>query len=89
MPHIPMSRGAHLLIDDNRLSHTEKKHCDRLQLDLRVNPVVMIEAPDIEAALSYAKSKGARVQGGIQNQLRLQFFTFYDIDDNGMMVIQK
>lgn len=89
LPHIPMSRGAHLLIDDNRLSHAEKKHYDRLQLDLRVNPVVMIETPDIEAALSYAKSKGARVQGGIRNQLGLQFFTFYDIDDNGMMVIQK
>lgn len=85
---IYMDRGAHLLIDDNRLCQTEKKHFDRLQLDLRVNPIAIIESPDVEAALAHVQSKGALLHSGIENRLGLTFFTFYDIDGNGLMVCQ-
>lgn len=83
-----MSHGAHLLIDNNQLCHTDKVHFDRLQLDLRVNPIAIIDTPDLEAALSYVQSKGAVIAGGIEHRLGLSFFTFYDPDGNGLMVCQ-
>lgn len=85
---IHMDRGAHLLIDDNHLSQTKKQRYDRLQLDLRVNPIAMIESPDVEAALAYVQSKGAVLHSGIEKRLSLTFFTFYDLDGNGLMVCQ-
>jgi hypothetical protein len=85
---IRMSHGAHLLIDDNRLCQTEKVRFDRLQLDLRVNPIVIFESPDLEASLLYVQSKGASIQAGIENRLGLSFFTFNDPDGNGLMVCQ-
>jgi hypothetical protein len=84
-----MNRGAHLLIDDNRFAQTEKVRYDRLQLDLRVNPVFIIETPDVEEALLHVRNKGAKVKTGIENRLGVSFFTFYDPDDNGLMVCQS
>lgn len=85
---IHMDRGAHLLIDDNRLCQTESQYYDRLQLDLRVNPIAIIETSDIEAALVYVQSKGAELRSGIEQRLGLTCFTFYDLDGNGLMVWQ-
>jgi hypothetical protein len=83
-----MSHGAHLLIDNNQLCHTDKVHFERLQLDLRVNPMFIIETPDVEASLLYVQNKGALIHGGIEHRLGLSFFTFYDPDGNGMIVCQ-
>ncbi|REE81228.1 hypothetical protein A8990_11962 [Paenibacillus taihuensis] len=84
-----MKRGADLLIDTNELAQTEKVHYDRLQLDLRVNPIVVIETPDIASALEFVRSKGAEASEGIVNRLGQQVFTFYDPDGNGLMVVQR
>lgn len=86
---IRMERGADLLIDDNRLANTDKVHFDRLQLDLRVNPILMIETPNIKRSLEYVKSKGAVVKGDIESRFGLTYFTFYDPDGNGLMVCQS
>jgi catechol 2,3-dioxygenase-like lactoylglutathione lyase family enzyme len=86
---IRMARGAHLLIDDNRLSQTDKVRFDRLQLDLRVNPIAIIESPDLEAAMAYVRSKGAMVKGGIERRHGMAFFIFYDPDGNGLMVCES
>jgi hypothetical protein len=86
---IRMTHGAHLLIDDNRLCKSEKVWFERLQLDLRVNPIAIIESPDLEAALLYVQSKGAALLSGIENRFGLSFFTFYDPDGNGLMVCQS
>jgi hypothetical protein len=86
---IRMTHGAHLLIDDNRLCQTEKVGFDRLQLNLRVNPMLIIETPDLEACLLYVQTKGGIIHEGIENRLGLSFFTFYDPDGNGLMVCQS
>lgn len=67
LPLIRMDRGAHLLIDDNRLCQAPRVFYDRLQLEFRVNPIVIIESADIEAALDYVRSKGARVDSGMDS----------------------
>lgn len=84
-----MESGAHLLIDDNRLSHTEKVRFDRLQLDLRVNPVLLIESPDLEAARQHVLSKCAHNVTPIEERLGIACFNFYDHDGNGLMVYQS
>lgn len=89
LPLIRMDRGAHLLIDDNRLCQTPRVFYDRLQLDFRVNPIAIIESQDIEAALDYVRSKGAKVGGGMETRLGVRFFTFYDPDGNGLMVCES
>jgi catechol 2,3-dioxygenase-like lactoylglutathione lyase family enzyme len=89
LPYVCMNRGAHLLIDDNRFAQTEKVRYDRLQLDLRVNPVFIIETPDVEEALLHVRNKGATIKTGIENRFGVSFFTFYDPDDNGLMVCQS
>ncbi|QYR20756.1 VOC family protein [Paenibacillus sp. sptzw28] len=86
---IRMSYGAHLLIDDNRLSRTEKIRYEKLQLDLRANPVAIIETPDIEAARSHVIAKGASNVSGIETRSGLTQFTFYDPDRNGLMVCES
>jgi catechol 2,3-dioxygenase-like lactoylglutathione lyase family enzyme len=89
LPIIRMDRGAQLLIDDNRLCQTSRVFYDRLQLEFRVNPIAIIESQDIEAALDYVRSKGAKVDGGIATRFGVRFFTFYDPDGNGLMVCEK
>ncbi|MBB6671826.1 VOC family protein [Cohnella nanjingensis] len=89
LPLIRMDRGAHLLIDDNRLCQSPRVFYERLQLDLRVNPVAIIETVDIEAAHEYVISKGAQVERGIEERLGVRFFIFYDPDHNGLMVCEK
>jgi len=88
LPYIRMDRGAHVLIDDNRLSQTPRVRYDRLQLDFRVNPIAVIESGDIEAAQAYVRSKGAQVPAGLESRLGVRFFTFYDPDGNGLMVCE-
>ncbi|KRF13512.1 VOC family protein [Paenibacillus sp. Soil787] len=88
LPLIRMDRGAHVLIDDNRLSQSPRVFYDRMQLEFRVNPIVIIESHDIEAALDYVRSKGAK-DGGIEARLGVRFFTFYDPDGNGLMVCEN
>lgn len=48
-----------------------------------------IESVDIEAALEHVRSKGARVDGGMETRLGVRFFTFYDPDNNGLMVCES
>lgn len=87
---IRMDRGAQLLVDDNRLSQAEKVRYDRLQLELRVSPIAIIESPDVEAALSHVRAKGGFIKGaGIERRLGLDAFTFADPDGNGLMVCQS
>lgn len=74
-----MDRGAHLLIDDNRLSQSPRVFYDRMQLEFRVNPIPIIETHDIEATLDFVRSKGAK-DGRIETRLGVRFFTFYDPD---------
>lgn len=85
---IRMERGAHLLFDDNRLSLARPVHYERLQLDLLVDPIVVIESPDLEAAREHVLRKGAMDVSAITTRLGLTFFTFHDPDGNGLMVCQ-
>lgn len=89
LPSIRMDRGAHLLIDDNRLSQSPRVFFEKLQLDLRVNPIVIIESPDLPAALDHVRSKGAIADKGIESRLGVRFFIFHDPDGNGLMVCEK
>jgi hypothetical protein len=87
---IRMVQGADLLFDDGRLSGSAPVRFERLQLDLRVSPALLIESPDVEAALAYVRTKGGAVtSGGIESRLGLTCFTFADPDGNGIMVYQK
>ncbi len=88
LPCIRMDRGAHLLIDDNRLSQSPRVFYDKLQLDLRVNPIVIVESPDLPAALVHVRSKGAIADKGIESRLGIRFFIFHDPDGNGFMVCE-
>lgn len=88
LPMIRMDRGAHLLIDDNRLCDAPRVFYERLQLDFRVNPIAVIESMDLEAALDYVRSKGAKADEGIKCRLGVRFFTFHDPDGNGLMVCE-
>ncbi|WP_199616248.1 VOC family protein [Paenibacillus alkalitolerans] len=83
-----MTRGAHLLVDDNRLCQTATVHYDKLQIDIRVNPIAIIESPDLENARSHVLAKGAANVSDIAARLGLSFFTFNDPDGNGLMVCQ-
>lgn len=86
LPRIRMDRGAHLLIDNNRLSQTPRVFYERLQLELRVDPIAIIESDDIEAALAHVLAKGGRVDSALETRLGVRLFTFYDPDGNGFMV---
>lgn len=86
---IRMERGADLLFDDGTLSQTGPVRYDRLQLDLRVNPVFIIESPDVEAALAYVNMKGVTITSGIETRRGIACFQFTDPDGNGIMVGQK
>ncbi|NOU97476.1 hypothetical protein GC093_30260 [Paenibacillus sp. LMG 31456] len=87
LPCIRMDRGAHLLIDDNRLNQSPRAFYNKLQLDLRTNPIAVIESPDLAAALDHVHSKGAIADNGLESRQGVQFFTFQDPDGNGLMVV--
>ncbi|MCD9022578.1 VOC family protein [Cohnella silvisoli] len=89
LPYIRMDRGAHLLIDDNRLSQSPRKFYEQLQLDMRVNPIAIIDTPDLTAALDHVRSKGAVADKGIESRLGVRFFLFHDPDGNALMVCEK
>lgn len=89
LPCIRMDRGAHLLIDDNRLSQSLRVFYEKLQMDLRVNPIAIIESPDLNAALDHVRSKGAIVDKGIESRLGIRCFLFHDPDGNGQLVCEK
>ncbi|OCT12253.1 hypothetical protein A8709_30935 [Paenibacillus pectinilyticus] len=86
LPSIQMDQGPHLLFDDNRLSATSRVLMEQLQQEHRINPIAVIESPDLPAALDYVRSKGAVADKGIESRLGAQFFMFYDPDGNGYMV---
>lgn len=85
---IRMDRGADLLIDDNRLSQAANVHYPQLQMDLFVDPIAIIESPDLEAARVHVLRQGATAVSAISTRLGLTFFTFHDPDGNGLMVCQ-
>jgi len=85
---IAMEKGADLLVDDNRLSQTGKVHYEKLQLDLRVAPALVIDSPDVEAARAHVSAKHASNVTGIEERLGAACFTFYDPYGNGIMVRQ-
>jgi catechol 2,3-dioxygenase-like lactoylglutathione lyase family enzyme len=89
LSYIRMDRGPHLLFDDNRLSQSERVFYEKLQLDLRANPIAVIESPDLPAALDHVRSKGAVADKGIESRLGVRFILFHDPDGNGFMVIEK
>jgi hypothetical protein len=89
LPCIRMDRGADLLIDDNRLSQSPRVFFDKLQQDLRVNPILAIESPDLTAALEHVLSKGATAAGGIESRLGARMFQFQDPDGNAFLVCEK
>jgi catechol 2,3-dioxygenase-like lactoylglutathione lyase family enzyme len=88
LPSIRMDQGPHLLFDDNRLSQSQPVFYEQLQLDLRANPIAVIESPDLPAALEHVRSKGAVVDKGIESRFDIQFFIFYDPDGNGFLVCE-
>ncbi|GIP40767.1 hypothetical protein J31TS4_40470 [Paenibacillus sp. J31TS4] len=88
LPYIRMDRGAQLLIDDNRLCQSQRVSYDRLQLELRVNPILILETGDIVAAMEYVRSKGIKVDD-LEMRAGTLYFTFYDPDGNGLMVCEK
>ena len=85
---IAMDKGADLLVDDNRLSQSGKVYYEKLQLDLRVAPALMIDSPDVEAARAHVIAKGATDVTGIEERMGAECFTFYDPYGNGIMVRQ-
>ncbi len=85
---IAMDRGADLLIDDNRLSQSDKVYFEKLRLELRVAPALVIDSPDVEAARSHVIAKGASEVSAVQERMGAACFTFHDPYGNGMMVRQ-
>lgn len=83
---IRMDRGPRLLIDDNSLSQSSPVFYDQLKLELRANPIAIIESTDLSAALDHVRAKGAISDKGIESRLGVSFFMFYDPDGNGFMV---
>ncbi|MZQ86817.1 hypothetical protein GQF01_32385 [Paenibacillus sp. 5J-6] len=89
LPVIPMDRGAHLLIDDNRLSQSSSKFFEQLQLETRTNPIMILESPDVQAALEHVRSVGGLVKEGIETRLGVTCFHFQDPDGNGYLVVEE
>lgn len=85
---IAMDKGADLLMDDNRLSQSEKVYYEKLQASLRVAPALIIDLPDIEAARAHVSGKGALHITAIESRLGMETFTFHDPYGNGIMVRQ-
>jgi predicted enzyme related to lactoylglutathione lyase len=85
---IAMDKGADLLVDDNRLSQSGKVYYEKLQLELRVSPALVIDSPDVEAARAHVTSKGATDVTGIEERMGAACFTFHDPYGNGIMVRQ-
>ncbi|WP_217635173.1 VOC family protein [Paenibacillus sp. yr247] len=54
-----------------------------------MNPIVIIESPDLEAALEHVCSKGGISAKGIETRQGARFFIFNDPDGNGMMVVEE
>lgn len=86
---IAMDKGADLLVDDNRLSQTDKVHYEKLQLDLRVSPALVIDSPDVEAARAHVIAKGASNVTDIEQRMGAACFIFHDPYGNGIMVRQS
>jgi hypothetical protein len=86
---IPMEEGADLLFDDGTFSDSEPVYYDRLQQSLRVNPSILIESPDAEAAQEYVISAGGRIARSLSNRCGVSAFQFADPDGNVIMVGQK
>jgi catechol 2,3-dioxygenase-like lactoylglutathione lyase family enzyme len=85
---IAMDMGADLLFDDNRLSQSDKVFYEKLQLELRVAPSLVIDSPDVEAARAHVTAKGASDVKAIEDRMGGAGFTFYDPYGNGIMVRQ-
>lgn len=85
---IAMDKGADLLVDDNRLSQSGKAYYEKLQLDLRVSPALVIDSPDVEAARAHVIAKGASDVTVIEERMGAACFTFHDPYGNGIMVRQ-
>lgn len=89
IPAIQMDRGPHLLIDDNRLSQSSTKYFEKLQVEARINPIMILESPDLEAALTHVRSAGGLVKEGIETRLGVPCFQFQDPDGNGYLVVEE
>ncbi|MEC0267122.1 hypothetical protein [Paenibacillus anseongense] len=89
LPAILMDRGPHLLIDDNRLSHSQSKYFEQLQVETRTNPIMIMESPDLDAALAHVHSVGGLVKEGIEKRLGVTCFHFQDPDGNGYLVVEE
>lgn len=72
---VPTSRGADLLLDDNRARHGD---------DFKV--LFMFDANDIDAAYAYVVERGMNVFHGIERHGTVSFFTLADPDGNLVMV---
>jgi predicted enzyme related to lactoylglutathione lyase len=89
LPAIPMDRGAHLLIDDNRLSQSSSRYFEQPQLETRTNPIMIMESPDLEAALDHVRSVDGIVREGIEKRMGVTCFQFQDPDGNGYLVVEE
>ena len=83
---IGMDRGADLLVDDNRLSQSDKVFYEKLQLELRVAPALVIDTPDVEAARAHVAEKGGLHVTAARERMGAACFTFQD--PYGIMVRQ-
>jgi catechol 2,3-dioxygenase-like lactoylglutathione lyase family enzyme len=88
LPCIQMEKGAHLLIDDNRLGESPRVFFESLAKDIRVSPIAIMETDDLNASLDKVRSRGAVVAGGIETKMGVRFFIFHDPDGNGFMVCE-
>ncbi|TDF95956.1 VOC family protein [Paenibacillus piri] len=75
---VPTSRGAHLLLDDNRARRGETFEIP-----------FMFDSNDIDAAYSYAADRGMTIFHGIERLNTVAYFTLADPDGNLVMVCQE
>lgn len=89
LPSIRMEKGADLIMDDNRLCQSPRMFFESLKSDTRVNPIAVIEADDLDAALEKVSSRGGVVAHGIETKMGVRFFMFADPDSNEFMVCER
>lgn len=75
---VPSTRGANILLDDNRV-----RNGDTFEIPF------MFDSNDIDAAYTYAVERGMSVFHGIERHGPVAFFTLADPDGNLVMVCEE
>jgi len=85
LPFIAMNPGADLLFDDGRLSGTATAVDPDSGSPVHAKPLVILEAPDLQAVHRYLRGKCAPTSAIAENW-GSRYFSFVDPDGNGVMV---